>query len=91
MLTLMKNFVDTSICGAFFFDAPQPWQFLFQDAATRIMDNITDLHHDIMFFLVMISTFVFYMLGRIITAYRIENEDTVRRLTLQHHTYMEVV
>jgi len=50
------------------------------------MDNIIDLHHDIMFFLVVISTFVLYMLIRIVLAFRIENTETVRTLTLQHHT-----
>ena len=62
------------------------WQLLFQEAATKIMDNIIGLHHDIMFFLVLISTFAFYMLIRIVLAFRIENTETVRTLTLQHHT-----
>jgi hypothetical protein len=39
-----------------------------------------------MFSLVMISTFVFYMLIRIVIAFRVENTETVRTLTLQHHT-----
>jgi heme/copper-type cytochrome/quinol oxidase subunit 2 len=70
----------------FTFDTPERWQLLFQEAATKSMDNIIDLHHDIMFFLVAISTFVLYMLMRIVLAFRIENTETVRTLTLQHHT-----
>jgi heme/copper-type cytochrome/quinol oxidase subunit 2 len=31
----------------------------FQDPATSIMEGIVDLHHDIMFFIVLISTAVF--------------------------------
>jgi cytochrome c oxidase subunit 2 len=77
--------------NSFHFDTPERWQLLFQDTATKIMDNIIDLHHDIMFFLVVISTFVFYMLIRIVLAFRVENTETVRTLTLQHHTWMEVI
>lgn len=77
--------------GSYTFDAPERWQCYFQDAATKVMDNIIDLHNDIMFFLVGISVFVFYMLIRIVYAYRIENKRTKRRLTLQHNTLMEIV
>jgi heme/copper-type cytochrome/quinol oxidase subunit 2 len=86
-LSLTNCFVRTP----FTCDGPERWQLLFQEAATKIMDNIIDLHHDIMFFLVMISTFVFYMLIRIVIAFRVENTETVRTLTLQHHTWMEVI
>jgi ubiquinol-cytochrome c reductase cytochrome b/c1 subunit len=90
-MNLLISLTNQSLLGAFSFDAPQPWQILFQDAATKIMDNITDLHHDIMFFLVLISTFVIYMMVRIVTAYRISNTETVRTITVQHHTWMEVI
>lgn len=75
----------------YYFDSPERWQFLFQDAATQIMDNIIDLHHDIMFFLIAISVFVSYMLISIVVTYRVENSNTVRTLTRQHHTWMEVI
>ena len=38
----------------------------FQDPATIAMNNLIDLHHDIMFFLILISIFVAYFLVRII-------------------------
>jgi len=41
-----------------FFDAAAPWQMNFQTPATEIMEKLVDLHHDIMFFLVLIITFV---------------------------------
>lgn len=47
-----------------FMDAPQPWQYGFQDPATPIMQGIIDLHHDISFFLLSIVVFVSWMLGR---------------------------
>lgn len=49
-----------------FLDAPEPWGVNFQDPASPIAQGIQDLHHDIMFFLVVIMIFVFWMLGRTI-------------------------
>jgi heme/copper-type cytochrome/quinol oxidase subunit 2 len=37
---------------------PESWQFGFLRPATDIMEGIIDLHHDIMFFLIVISLFV---------------------------------
>lgn len=54
----------TSFC-----DHPQPWQLGFQDPATPIMEGIVDLHHDIMFFLVIICVFVLYLLIRTVSGY----------------------
>ena len=53
----MTNYYQlTNWHGLFFtpyhFDSPERWQFLFQEAATQIMDNIIDLHHDIISFLI---------------------------------------
>ena len=45
-------------------DAPETWQMSFQDPATPIMQGIIDLHHDIMFFVVVINIFVLWMLVR---------------------------
>jgi len=90
-ITFLTSYFLSITNYTFKFDTPERWQLLFQDAATKIMDNIIDLHHDIMFFLVVISTFVFYMLMRIVLAFRIENTETIRTLTLQHHTWMEVI
>jgi len=47
-----------------FLDAPEPWQFGFQDPATPIAQGIQDLHHDISFFMLVILTFVLWMLTR---------------------------
>ena len=47
-----------------FADAPEPWQYGFQDPATPVMEGIVDLHHDICFFLIVILVFVLWMLSR---------------------------
>lgn len=72
------------------FDAATPWQMNFQTPATAIMEKIVDLHHDVMFFLVVIVTFVTWMLGRTIYLYRREN-TTTRRVSFTHHTRLEQI
>lgn len=49
-----------------FFDFPQFTQILFQDPATPIMEAIIDLHHNILFFLIVISVLVSYLLVKLI-------------------------
>lgn len=46
-------------------DAPEPWQWLFQDMATSTGQAMVDLHHDIMFFLITITSLVLYMLWQV--------------------------
>lgn len=52
-------------------DAAEPWQLGSQDAATPMMQGIIDLHHDILFFLILILVFVSRMLVR--TLFHISN------------------
>lgn len=49
-----------------FCDAPIPWQMGFQDPATPWMEGIISLHQHIFFFILIILTFVSYMLLRIL-------------------------
>jgi len=59
----MKNYLfNTQFISKM--DAPEPWQIGFQDPATPVALGIQDLHHDIFFFIVTISLFVMWMLGR---------------------------
>lgn len=45
-------------------DYAEPWQLLFQDPATPVMEGIINLHHDIMFILIVITVAVTYILLR---------------------------
>jgi cytochrome c oxidase subunit 2 len=64
-MTQMVFFIMAFLCPSFvFLDAPLPWQIGFQDPATPIAQGIQDLHHDICFFMVVILTFVIWMLCR---------------------------
>lgn len=62
----------------------------FQTPATDIMEKIVDLHHDIMFFLVLVVTFVSFMLGRIIFLFNSKNNETLR-VAFSHHTNLEKI
>jgi hypothetical protein len=59
-------------------DSAQPWQLGFQDPATPIMEGIVDLHHDVMFFLVIICIFVLYLLIRVAVLFRPSKNNFVK-------------
>lgn len=71
-------------------DAPVRWQLNFQTPATEIMEKIVDLHHDIMFFLLLIVVFVSWMLIQLISLYNKNNCDTLRT-AFSHHTLLEKI
>ena len=70
-------------------DSPQDWQLGFQDPATPIMEGIINLHHDLMFFICVISIFVSWMLGR--TLWYFEQSQNTIPSTLTHGTLIEMV
>jgi len=49
-----------------YMDYPEAGRFLFQDPATPVMEGIMNLHHDIMFILIVIVVLVAYLLARIL-------------------------
>jgi cytochrome c oxidase subunit 2 len=68
------------------------WQINFQNPATQTMERIIDLHHDIMFFVFAIVTFVLYILIKIIKHFAIRSEYNalnVKRYRFEHHTNIE--
>lgn len=70
---------------------PMSDQLTFQTPATPIMEGIIDLHHDIMFFLVLISIFVLYLLAAIVIMFS-ENENSTRNTSaVSHHTVLEII
>nr|AHX02521.1 cytochrome c oxidase subunit 2 [Schizymenia dubyi] len=70
-------------------DVAEPWQLNFQDPATPIMEGIINLHHDLMFFICVISTFVSWMLVRIL--WHFEETQNIIPSTLTHGTLIEVI
>jgi cytochrome c oxidase subunit 2 len=47
-------------------DAPEPWQWAFQDGASPSFEGIVELHDQIMFYLVVIAFGVAWMLSSVI-------------------------
>ncbi|KAL6752690.1 cytochrome C oxidase subunit II, transmembrane domain-containing protein [Haematococcus lacustris] len=70
-------------------DAPEAWQWLFQDMATSTGQAAVDLHHDIMFFLITVIVLVFYLLAQISTKFHYSRQLKPEKLT--HHTTLEVI
>ena len=72
-----------------YMDAPQAWQWGFQDAATPVMQGIIDVHHDIFMFLLFILVFVSWVLGRTLWHFNSNANATVIPFT--HGTVIEIV
>nr|YP_009445903.1 cytochrome c oxidase subunit 2 [Eucheuma denticulatum]ATX68845.1 cytochrome c oxidase subunit 2 [Eucheuma denticulatum] len=70
-------------------DVAENWQLGFQDPATPIMEGIVNLHHDLMFFLCVISVFVSWMLGR--TLWHFEKKQNPIPSSLTHGTLIEMI
>lgn len=70
-------------------------QIFFQPPATEMMSGIIDLHHDIMAYLVLIITFVTFILGYIVFTYRPVGLNSYtsmfREVGVTHNTVLETV
>lgn len=69
-------------------DAPEPWQYGFQDPATPVMQGIIDLHHDICFFMLVILVFVVWVLAR--TLYHFDQKRNPIAEKIIHGTFIEI-
>ena len=70
-------------------DSPENWQLGFQDPATPIMEGIINLHHDLMFFVCVISIFVTWMLAR--TLWHFSYSQNKNPSSLSHGTLIEII
>lgn len=77
-------------------DIPRPWQCGFQDSASPAMAAIIDLHHTVMFYIIIVVVFVLYMLVFIL--YTFSDEKTFSTRMLRHwylfktsHTLLECI
>ena len=55
-------------------DAASPWQLSFSDPASPVMEGIINFHNDLMFFIVIITIFVLWMLLRCIMIFAASEE-----------------
>lgn len=70
-------------------DAAEPWQLGFQDPATPVMQGIIDLHHDIIFFMIVVAVFVLWMVAR--TLYHFHESKNKIPEKIIHGTTIEIV
>lgn len=84
--------------GSLCFDVPFRWQIMFQEPSTPSMEGIIDLHHDAMFYVVLIITFVFYMLFMIIRLFTVwlpagrrQDYEQFKLSKVTHHTLLEII
>lgn len=84
MIVLEWLFLTIAPC-----DAAEPWQLGFQDAATPMMQGITDLHHDIFFFLILILVFVLWILVRALWHFHYQKNPIPQRIV--HGTTIEIL
>ncbi len=71
-----------------FADAPEAWQLGFQDPATPVMQGIIDLHHDIVFFMIVILVFVMWMLARTLQHFHYKKNPVPEKII--HGTAIEI-
>ncbi len=74
-----------------FADAASSWQLNFQDPASPVMEGLIDLHHDIMFFLIVISIVVLWMLLRIVWFFQSNQSPKNVLLFTTYHTALEII
>jgi len=72
-----------------FLDSPENWQLGFQDPASSIMEGVIELHHDIMYFLIVIIIFVSWMLIRIIQLFNQDLHAVPANIT--HNIELEII
>nr|YP_011017662.1 cytochrome c oxidase subunit 2 [Centroceras gasparrinii]WQF69485.1 cytochrome c oxidase subunit 2 [Centroceras gasparrinii] len=72
-----------------FSNVAESWQLGFQDPATPIMEGIINLHHDLMFFICVVSVFVSWMLVR--TLWHFNKVQNKSPSSLAHGTLIEII
>ena len=70
-------------------DMAEPWQLGFQDPATPVMEGIINFHNDLMFFLIVITVFVVWMMFRVITLFNEEKKKKAE--TSVHGAAIEII
>jgi cytochrome c oxidase subunit 2 len=71
-------------------DSPEDWQVGFQDPASPIMQGIIELHHDLFFFLIIVLSFVFWLLFKIIFIFNSVSNKVITK-TINYGTIIEIV
>ena len=87
MLNMLKSL---NIISPVWNDAPEPWQWTFQDGASPSFEGIVELHDQIMFYLVVILFGVAWMLSSIIVNFG-SNKNQIVYKYHNHGTLIELI
>jgi cytochrome c oxidase subunit 2 len=71
-------------------DIAEPWQILFQDSGTKIMEGMVNLHNWILFYLIIISIFVSWFLIVTINEFN-SHKNPISYRKLKDGTLIEVI
>jgi len=87
--------ITTYIFGPYFLhadllDAPRPWGLYFQDSASPQMEGLTELHDNIMFYLVIILFAVGWILASVVRNYSYSNTPVSNKFS-NHGTTIELI
>jgi len=74
----------------FFFDLSEPWQLLFQDSASHLMEGIVNFHNWILFYLIIITSFVLWFLIVILLSFHFHRHPISLR-SLKDGTLIEII
>jgi len=86
IIMTLSNFYTLLI----FNDAPQPWQFGFQDSAAPAFTGLVSLHNTVGFYLIIISLAVFWVFFSLIYCYGSKNHPIAHKY-LTHGTVLELI
>lgn len=73
-----------------YFDAPEPWQIGFQDAASSLGEEISWFHDKLLFYFVLISIVVLWMITQIVLSFRLKKRAITHKY-LSHGTVLEII
>lgn len=71
-------------------DAPEHYQFSFQDAASSLGEEIIWFHDRLLFYFVLIATVVLWMISQIVLSFRLKNRAITHKY-LTHGTVLEII
>ncbi len=86
LFNLTANFNSSSL----YLDAPEPWQIGFQDPASPGFEGIIALHDSILFYLVLISVSVFWLIFSLIRHFSSTKTGIIHKY-LNHSTVLELI
>ena len=86
LFNLTTNFNNPSL----YLDAPEPWQIGFQDPASPSFEGIIALHDSILFYLVLISVSVFWLIFSLIRHFSSTKIGIIHKY-LNHSTVLELI